>query len=59
MVEELVEHITITYLSSLRLKDTQGPGALDRTRAELERRFNHVLTTGEVEQVYFTDFVTQ
>lgn len=54
-----LRHIAIAYLSSLRRKDTQGPGALDEIRSALERRFNHVLTTGAVKQVYFTDFVTQ
>ncbi len=54
-----LRHITIAYLSSLKLGDTQGPGALDKIRRALEQRFNHVLTTGTVRQVYFTDFVTQ
>ena len=54
-----LRHIAIAYLSSLRRKDTQGPGALDEIRSALERRFNHVLTSGAVKQVYFTDFVTQ
>ncbi len=54
-----LRHITIAYLSSLKLSDTQGPGSLDKIRRALEQRFNHVLTTGTVRQVYFTDFVTQ
>lgn len=64
-VEELksrnaqLRHLTIAYLSSLKLKETQGAGALEELRGGLEKRFNNVLTTGTVRQVYFTDFVTQ
>ena len=54
-----VRDIVISYLSSLALKETYGARAKATIRDNLQRRINHILTTGEVTKVFFTDFMTQ
>jgi flagellar protein FliL len=64
--KEEVEHrepqmrdITISYLSSLTLSDTKGARAKEDIRESLRKRMNNMLQTGEVEDIFFTEFVTQ
>ncbi len=49
----------IDYLSSLTVKETQGAAAKQTIRANLEKRINNILRTGEVESIFLTEFVTQ
>ena len=49
----------IDYLSSLTVKETQGARSKASIRANLEKRINNILRTGEVERVFLTEFVTQ
>lgn len=49
----------LSYLSSLLLKDTQGARAKQTIRDNLRKRINNILRTGEVTDIFFTDFVTQ
>ncbi len=57
--EPQVRDLIISYLSSLAIKETYGARAKATIRDNIQRRLNHVLTTGEVTQVFFTDFMTQ
>lgn len=57
--EPQIRDAVISYLSSLTLKETQGPVAKANIRDGVRRRLNNILTSGEVKQVYLTDFVTQ
>ena len=54
-----VRDIVISYLSSLTIKETYGARAKATIRDNIQRRINHILTTGEVVRVFFTDFMTQ
>ncbi len=54
-----VRDIVISYLSSLKIKETYGARAKATIRDNIQRRLNHILTTGEVRRVFFTDFMTQ
>jgi len=49
----------LSYLSSLLLKDTQGARAKQTIRDNIRKRINNILRTGEVTDIFFTDFVTQ
>lgn len=49
----------LSYLSSLMLADTQGARAKETIRDNLRKRLNNVLRTGEVTDIFFTEFVTQ
>lgn len=49
----------IDYLSSLTVKETQGARSKSVIRANLEKRINNILRTGEVESIFLTEFVTQ
>jgi flagellar FliL protein len=51
--------VILSYLSSLTLKDTQGARAKQTIRDNLRKRINNLLRTGEIEDIFFTDFVTQ
>jgi len=51
--------VVLSYLSSLMLKDTQGARAKQTIRNNLRKRINNILRTGEVQDIFFTDFVTQ
>lgn len=57
--EAQIRDAVISYLSSLTLKETQGPVAKADIRDGVRRRLNNILVSGEVKQVYLTDFVTQ
>ena len=54
-----VRDIVISYLSSLRIKETYGARAKATIRDNITRRLNHILTTGEIRRIFFTDFMTQ
>lgn len=49
----------IDYLSSLTVKETQGARSKASIRQNLKKRINNILRTGEVENVFLTEFVTQ
>ena len=57
--EPQVRDIVISYLSSLSIKETYGARAKATIRDNIQRRLNHILTTGEVKRVFFTNFMTQ
>jgi len=57
--EPQMRDITISYLSSLTLSDTKGARAKEDIRESLRKRMNNMLQTGEVEDIFFTEFVTQ
>jgi len=54
-----IRDVVLSYLSSLLLKDTQGARAKQTIRDNLRKRINNILRTGEVQDIFFTDFVTQ
>lgn len=49
----------IDYLSSLSVKETQGARAKSDIRENIRKRINNILRTGEVENIFLTEFVTQ
>lgn len=49
----------IDYLSSLTVKETQGAAAKSTIRSNLKKRINNILRSGEVENIFLTEFVTQ
>jgi flagellar FliL protein len=51
--------VAISYLSSLSLSDTQGARAKEDIRESLRKRMNNLLRSGEVLDIFFTEFVTQ
>ncbi|MGF1510200.1 MAG: flagellar basal body-associated protein FliL [Myxococcota bacterium] len=54
-----IRDVTISYLSSLALTDTQGARAKEDIRENLRKRINNILTTGEAYDIFLTEFVTQ
>lgn len=57
--EAQVRDAIISYLSSLTLRETQGARAKAQIRESIQQRVNNLLQTGELRQVFFTEFVTQ
>lgn len=51
--------VIISYLSSLQLRETQGARSKEDIRENLRKRINNLLRTGEVKDIFFTEFVTQ
>lgn len=49
----------IDFLSSLTVKETQGAQSKSSIRANIEKRIDNILRTGEVESIFLTEFVTQ
>lgn len=49
----------IDFLSSLTVKETQGSVAKSTIRANLKKRLNNILRSGEIENIFLTEFVTQ
>lgn len=54
-----IRDLTIDYLSSLTVKETQGARAKSAIRDNLKKRINNILRAGEVESIFLTEFVTQ
>jgi len=57
--EAQMRDVVISYLSSLTLDDTKGARAKEDLRESLRKRMNNLLRSGEVMDVFFTEFVTQ
>jgi len=54
-----LKDMIITYLSSLNYSQTQGVVNKEIIRTSLVKQINKVMTTGQVTNLYFTDFVIQ
>ena len=54
-----IRDLIIRILSSKTVEEIQTSRGKEKLKEEIKRKINEILTTGEVRNVYFTEFVIQ